>query len=231
MRKLARVFAWGGGAIFVASLATCAYAYLITWGRPDSWTTTSGVTALCIDVFLVTVFAAHHSIFARDPVKTAMARAIPVHQLRSVYVWIASLLLMALCGWWQTVGGELYQVTGVAALLFAAAQLAGLALIAGAVRDLDPLELAGIHQPSGDAGSLQAHGPYGLVRHPLYLGWVLIVFGAAHMTGDRLAFAAITTAYLVVAVPWEERALRKEFGEDYTRYARAVRWRIVPFVY
>jgi protein-S-isoprenylcysteine O-methyltransferase Ste14 len=72
---------------------------------------------------------------------------------------------------------------------------------------------------------------YGLVRHPLYLGWTMCVFGAAHMTGDRLGFAIITTAYLVVAVPWEERSLRRSFGEDYDRYVRTVRWRIVPFIY
>jgi protein-S-isoprenylcysteine O-methyltransferase Ste14 len=60
---------------------------------------------------------------------------------------------------------------------------------------------------------------------------VLAVFGAAHMTGDRLAFAVTSSLYLVIAVPWEERSLRKAFGEDYARYVRAVRWRIIPFVY
>ena len=74
-------------------------------------------------------------------------------------------------------------------------------------------------------------GPYRWVRHPLYLGWLLMVFGAAHMTGDRLAFAAITTAYLVVAIPWEERSLRQSFGEAYARYMRDVRWRMIPFIY
>ena len=74
-------------------------------------------------------------------------------------------------------------------------------------------------------------GPYRWVRHPLYLGWVLMVFGAAHMTGDRLAFAAITTAYLVVAIPWEERSLRQSFGDEYARYMRDVRWRMIPFIY
>ena len=58
-----------------------------------------------------------------------------------------------------------------------------------------------------------------------------MVFGAPRMTGDRLAFAAITTAYLVIAIPWEERSLRRSFGEEYERYMRAVKWRMVPFIY
>jgi protein-S-isoprenylcysteine O-methyltransferase Ste14 len=69
------------------------------------------------------------------------------------------------------------------------------------------------------------------VRHPLYFGWVLAVLGTAHMTGDRLAFGAITTLYLLLAIPWEERSLTRSFGDDYTRYQRKVRWRIVPFIY
>lgn len=55
--------------------------------------------------------------------------------------------------------------------------------------------------------------------------------GAAHMTGDRLAFAAMTTIYLVVAIRWEERSLRDVFGAEYERYQRTVRWRILPYLY
>jgi protein-S-isoprenylcysteine O-methyltransferase Ste14 len=109
-------------------------------------------------------------------------------------------------------------------------QLYGLWLIVEAVRGIDPLELAGIRGET-ERGPLQIKGPYGLVRHPLYFGWVLVVLGAAHMTGDRLAFGAITTVYLVIAIPWEERSLTRSFGEEYARYTRAVRWRIVPFIY
>jgi protein-S-isoprenylcysteine O-methyltransferase Ste14 len=69
------------------------------------------------------------------------------------------------------------------------------------------------------------------MRHPLYFGWMLAVFGTPHMTGDRLAFAVMTTVYLIAAVPLEERSLRRSFGEDYARYARAVRWRMIPFIY
>ena len=79
--------------------------------------------------------------------------------------------------------------------------------------------------------ALQIAGPYRWVRHPLYLGWLLMVFGAAHMTGDRMAFAAATTGYLIVAIPWAERSLRQSFGDRYDRYIRDVKWRMIPFIY
>jgi protein-S-isoprenylcysteine O-methyltransferase Ste14 len=60
---------------------------------------------------------------------------------------------------------------------------------------------------------------------------MLALFGAAHMTADRLAFAAFTSFYLVVAVPWEERSLRQSFGEGYDRYTSDVKWRMIPFIY
>jgi protein-S-isoprenylcysteine O-methyltransferase Ste14 len=227
----AGLFIWTGGALFVASLGVCAYRYLFVWGRPSVPAAGLGSPgALAVDVGLLTLFAAHHSIFARGPVKTWLARVIPTDLIRSVYVWIASLLLMSVCLLWRPIGVNFYDVTGFAAVALAAVQLVGLWIIARAVRGLDPLELAGIHPPS-ESGALQTSGPFRWVRHPLYFGWVLAVFGAAHMTSDRLAFAAISSLYLVIAVPWEERLLRKTFGEDYARYVRAVRWRIIPFVY
>ena len=58
-----------------------------------------------------------------------------------------------------------------------------------------------------------------------------MTFGAPHMTGDRLAFAAITTAYLIVAIPWEERSLRQSFGDAYAATSADVRWRMIPFIY
>ena len=70
-----------------------------------------------------------------------------------------------------------------------------------------------------------------MVRHPLYSGWMLATFVTPHLTGDRLAFAALTSIYLVIAMPWEERSLRAAFGEAYARYAAEVAWRVIPFIY
>jgi protein-S-isoprenylcysteine O-methyltransferase Ste14 len=58
-----------------------------------------------------------------------------------------------------------------------------------------------------------------------------VVFGSAHMTGDRLLFAALSTFYLIVAIPWEERSLVAAFGQAYVRYAERVRWRMIPYLY
>jgi len=60
---------------------------------------------------------------------------------------------------------------------------------------------------------------------------VLVVFGASHMTHDRLAFAVLTTLYLAIAIRWEERSLTAAFGEDYERYQQQVRWNLVPYLY
>ena len=59
----------------------------------------------------------------------------------------------------------------------------------------------------------------------------VLVFGSPVMTATRFAFAVISTLYLAIAIPWEERDLLKTFGGEYEAYRRRVRWRMIPFVY
>jgi len=221
-----RVFVWLGGIVFVGSLGFCAYSYTVRWSVPHRGDT----SALALDVVLFSVFAMHHSVFARTRVQDWLSRLVPERLLRSVYVWIASLLFVTVCAAWMSIGGEVYRHGGWLAVPHALVQLVGIWLIGQSVRTIDALDLAGIRRQSASEG-LQIIGPYRLVRHPLYLGWLLAVFGPAVMTADRLAFAAITTAYLVIAIPWEERSLRAAFGSEYERYTHLVRWRLVPFVF
>jgi methanethiol S-methyltransferase len=230
-----RVCVWLGGAIFVASLACFAYFYLIQWtSMRRAFVDLLGPGAVdprqaaTVDALLLTVFAVHHSLFAREPVKQWLARAIPAGLIRTTYVSVASLLLCAVCFLWQPIGRDLYLVTGWGAALFAGVQLFGVGLIARSVRGIDALELAGIR--SGPS-PLQVEGPYGSVRHPVYSGFLLAVLGAAHMTADRLAFGLFSCAYIVVAIPWEERALEHTYPDEYDAYRRRVRWRVVPYLY
>jgi protein-S-isoprenylcysteine O-methyltransferase Ste14 len=221
-----RAFAWLGGGLFVASLVCCTWWYLFPLGVDRPW---AGYAPVGWDTVLMTIFALHHSAFARDAVKQRLAPLVG-DQLRSTYVWVASLLLFAVCGSWRHVGGTLRDHHGLLAGIDVLIQLLGVRLIARSVSTIDPLALAGIRQRPRDE-TLQVGGPYRFVRHPLYLGWMVAVFGSPHMTGDRLTFAVLTSLYLVIAIPWEERSLRAAFGEDYARYADEVRWRVVPFIY
>jgi protein-S-isoprenylcysteine O-methyltransferase Ste14 len=229
---MTKLIAWLGGAWFVASLTLTAWWYFAASGQPRPF---AGWTPLAIDTLLVTLFAGHHSLFAREPVKRALT-FIPAPLLRSSYVWVASLLLILVLLLWQPIGGTLYAVTGPSRIVNAVVQALGLIIIARSVSGLDPLELAGIRQVIAARNpepfqALQISGPYRWVRHPLYLGWIVALFATARMTGDRLAFATLTSLYLVLAIPLEERSLRQSFGDDYARYAVRVPWRVFPYVY
>jgi len=225
---LERLFVWAGGAMFVGSLALTAWWYAIRFGETRPF---AGGWSIVVDALLLTVFALHHSAFAREPIKRRLATLVPTRLLRSVYVWVASSLLMLAYVLWQPVGGSIYRIGGWPAWVFAIIQLTGIGLIAQSARAIDPLELAGIRNSKTSDVELQTRGVYGIVRHPLYFGWVLAVFGAAHMTGDRLTFAVVTTAYLVMAIPWEEHALEREFGQRYQLYKQAVKRKILPYLY
>ena len=229
MRSL---FAWLGGALFVASLAFFAVVYGISLGEPAPDEAGVLVPAL-VDVTLFSVFALHHSVMARTGARAWLARTVSREMERSVYVWMASLLFVAVCWLWRPLPGILWWAGGAGEWALRGVQLLGVWLTFRAVGMLDPLELAGIRQLSGRAREVAftVAGPFGLVRHPIYLGWLLMVFAAPMMTMSRLLFAIVSSAYLVLAIPWEEASLVEAHGERYRAYQRQVRWRLVPGVW
>jgi protein-S-isoprenylcysteine O-methyltransferase Ste14 len=224
-----RVLAWVGGAFFVASLSYTFYFYALVLGDPDPAHAVTLARGAGLNTVLFGVFAAHHSVFAREPGKRWIARVIPPRLERSCYVWVASVLLVLVCVLWQRVAGTLYVVEGGARWIFYVLQFLGLHLTIRAAGFIDPLELAGIRQAQRqDAVVFRTDGPFGLVRHPIYLGWMLMTFATPVMTLNRLLFAAISSAYLVVAIPGEERSLAAAFGDKYRAYQAIVRWRLIP---
>jgi protein-S-isoprenylcysteine O-methyltransferase Ste14 len=134
------------------------------------------------------------------------------------------------------VPGVYWDADGWLAMSLTTLQAAGGVAAVAFARQLDVLDLAGVRQvwrsaPAPPAAAIQDRGGYGLVRHPIYLAWLVVVWAAPVMTGTRLVFAAVSSAYLVVAIPIEERSLVRAFGEDYEAYRRRVRWRMIPGLY
>ena len=58
-----------------------------------------------------------------------------------------------------------------------------------------------------------------------------MVFGVPVMTGTRLVFAMVSCAYLLIAIPLEERTLRQTTGGRYEEYMRLVPWKLLPKIY
>jgi protein-S-isoprenylcysteine O-methyltransferase Ste14 len=235
------VFAWLGAAAFAGSLGYFLFTYFVTFGAATEVGPTQGfLIPAAVDAVLFSVFALHHSLFARTRVKTIVAGTVPPALERAVYSWIASALFVIVCAAWRTVPGVIYSIPSPWSWAGYAAQAAGVLFTFFGARSLDVLDLAGVRQvvesrrpdPAGPAHApLQTGGVYGVVRHPLYFGWALLVFGAPHMTADRFTFALVSTIYLALAIPFEERGLDDVFGSDYSRYRKHVRWRMLPGLY
>jgi len=202
--------------------------------------------ALAADSGLFGLFAAHHSLMARTWAKRRFARHLPASLERPIYVWVASALFILLCAAWQPLPGLAWRATGLPALLSLGLQALGALMLCGAVQSLDVRSFVGIGAPPGaphrDPGprtpaedpratEVWCRGPYRWVRHPIYLGTLLLMGAMPTITADRLALTLFVAAYAVLAIPWEERTLVERHGEAYAAYRRRVRWRLLPGVY
>jgi protein-S-isoprenylcysteine O-methyltransferase Ste14 len=239
----ARAFSWAGALLFAGALGWFLFSYAVRFGIAAPGPLRAGDVAW--DVALFSAFALHHSIFARERVRALVATIIPAGLERSLYVWIASVLLIVVCALWRPVGGVAWRVEGGVHGALIAVQLAGIWLTLRSAAIIDVLDLAGVRKAdalrrpvASVAGGLQAsaiefktEGPYGWVRHPIYSGWFLIVFGMGTMTMTQLVFALVSCVYVLIAIPFEERSLRATTGGAYATYSGKVKHKLVPGIY
>lgn len=244
--SVGRLFSWAGALLFVLSLAYFLFAYLTRFGAVAAGG--AGTSVITWNVMLFTVFALHHSIFARERVRRWVLHLVPPELERPLYVWIASVLFVLVCAWWRPVAGVAWRADGALLWVLRVLQAAGLWLSVRSAGVLDIWELAGL-RPQGSGPSLRPQtalgpearalgptefrttGPYGWVRHPIYSGWFLFVFAASPMTMTRLVFAIVSCVYLLIAIPFEERSMRAASQDAYDRYRAQVRWRLLPRVF
>ncbi|HEX3721854.1 MAG TPA: isoprenylcysteine carboxylmethyltransferase family protein [Nitrolancea sp.] len=111
------------------------------------------------------------------------------------------------------------------------AMIAGLVIRVWAMRTLGGAYTRTLH--AIDKQRLIQDGPFRLVRHPGYLGTLLVWLGAAIALANGITLAivgaALMPAYLQ-RIAAEEAMLTEMFGSDYAAYQRRT-GRLVPFVY
>lgn len=196
----------------------------------DSGPSGSFWQALLVNLGLLTLFAVQHSVMARPAFKRAWTRIVPEPIERSTYVLFSSVALILLFWLWQPMGGVIWHVEnpGLRALLQALC-MTGFLLVLVSTFLINHFDLFGLrqvwlhlrgrpytHLPFGTPG------PYLLVRHPLYVGWLLAFWAAPTMTVAHLVFTLMTTAYILVAIQLEETDLVEAYGETYRSYRRNV---------
>jgi len=192
-------------------------------------------TALLIDLGLLALFAVQHSVMARPAFKRWWTRIVPEPAERSTYVLFSSLALIALFWFWQPLGGMVWNVTSVAGVDIAyAIYAAGWLLLLYATFLIDHFDLFGLRQvwvqlQGRPITPLTFKTPwlYRQVRHPIYVGWLMIFWATPTMTVTHLVFAIMTTAYILVAIQLEEHDLIAAHPE-YVDYKKRVP-SLIPF--
>lgn len=185
--------------------------------------------ALAVNLGLLGLFAVQHSVMARPAFKRWWTRIVPEPAERSTYVLFSSLALVALFAYWQPMGGTVWAFHAPAAVAaLYAVYAAGWALLLYSTFLINHFDLFGLRQvwlfaTGRSYSSLRFQTPwlYRQVRHPLYVGWLLIFWATPTMTVAHLVFAVMTTAYILIAIRFEEHDLIAAHPE-YAEYRRRV---------
>jgi protein-S-isoprenylcysteine O-methyltransferase Ste14 len=195
----------------------------------DSGTPGGLVPSLGIDVLLLGAFAIQHSLMARPFFKRWWTRFVPPPIERSTYVLLASLILVMLYVNWRPLTQPIWTLTGPMATTLGVLSFVGWGLVLVSTFLINHFELFGLKQVydrllrrSPAEPWFGTPGFYKLVRHPLYLGFILAFWSTPTMTLGHLVFALGTLGYILIAIQLEERDLIAAFGDRYRIYRQQV---------
>jgi methanethiol S-methyltransferase len=174
------------------------------------------------------LFAVQHSVMARPWFKERWTEIVPWAIERSTYVLCASVALIVLFWQWRPIGMQVWSVenAGLRAVLWTLFAF-GWGTVLVMTFFINHFDLFGLRQvwlplmgKPYTRIAFRTPWPYRMVRHPLYLGFILGFWMTPNMTLAHLLFAVATTCYIVVAIQFEERDLIREHGATYLEYRR-----------
>lgn len=188
------------------------------------------MTAIAINLLLLGVFAIQHSLMARPFFKRWLTRIIPEPAERSTYVLASNLAMILMFIFWQPIGPEIWSITNpIASSVIYGLFFTGWAVIFTATCMTNHFDLFGLRQVwlnfQGKPYTQLKFGRRGFyksVRHPLYVGWLMVFWSAPVMSASHLLFSVGCTVYILTAIQLEEKDLVDALGVDYQRYRNEV---------
>ncbi len=216
--------------VFVATMAysVAFFGNLFVRRTIDAAPTIPIAEALLVNVAILVAFALQHSGMARPAFKRWSSRYVSPVVQRSTYVLVSSLAMIGLMLLWQPIGWVVWSIENPPAkALILAAYLIGWLVMAWSTFLIDHWELFGLRQvwcafrgiaPCRDP-AFRTPAAYRYVRHPIYTGWLIILWAAPVMTISHLVIATGLTLYIVLGVRFEEEDLarRMPYYEQYRR--------------
>ena len=231
-----------GIAAYVVFLGTFLYAigFVGNVGVPKSVDTGANSTilsAVVIDAVLLLLFAVQHSVMARPWFKKQWTKMVPWSVERSTYVVAASLVLIVLLWLWRPIPNVVWDIRGtVVGTILSVTFWLGWGILLLSTFLINHFELFGLAQVWNYFRSSEHKPPafrtpalYKYTRHPLYLGFVIAFWSAPRMTAGHLLFSMATTAYILLAITFEERDLMRFHGDAYRQYRLSVPM-LIPFL-
>ncbi len=192
--------------------------------------------ALIVDLLLLGLFAIQHSVMARKEFKQWSAQFVPASVERNTYVLVSSLVLILMYWQWRAIPAVVWQVTnqGLAQALLGLSLVGWLIVLLGTFL-INHFELFGLQQVTNNLTGRTVPAPkfvtpffYKVVRHPIYVGFLIAFWATPIMTMGHLLFSIMTTGYIIIGTLLEERDLIATFGDDYRRYRERVSM-LIPF--
>ncbi len=174
-------------------------------------------------IFYFLIFAVLHSLLATDYIKNKIEKHLKFRfrYYRIIYNIISLITFAPVLLIWITSASPLvYSVPGWLYPFVTLIRLAGIGLFVYAAFQIDPLEFAGLRQITGN--NLMTRGAYGIVRHPLYTGGIIMLFTKIDMNLLDLAAVSMISIYLIIGAYIEETRLLSVFGEEYRKYQQEV---------
>ncbi len=201
-------------------------------------TTTESLPAsfsVLIDLLLIALFGVQHSVMARPAFKERWTRFVPEPIERSTYVLVASTVLILLFLLWQPLPTIIWSLDGSGGNVLLGISFVGWGIVLLSTFLINHFHLFGLtqayaHLTDKGRSDLRFRTPflYKIVRHPLYLGFLIAFWSAPTMTIGHLIFSIGMTVYIFIGIWHEERDLSKVYGTRYEQYKRTTS-KILPF--